>query len=275
MKAYSPKEYWAGLADKFHSADPAGFAPILHPGTPAWFNLCIDRLQFCAMRRALALAEVVPRARVLDVGCGTGRWLRRYASLGFEATGVDATPQMLGVARTRGTTAPLVAGEANRLPFRDEQFDVVSDVTVIQHIPAALQPEALLEMTRVLKPGGRMILFELIRGEDSHIFPRTPQKWLDLGSSCGLRAKGWFGQEYLLLDRFFVRVAQRVLKRRETSGTAGVDSVESVSPRPTTLRRVFWGLRHATVPLSAWGEPVVGRLCPGGLATHGVFVFQK
>lgn len=275
MKAYSPKEYWAGLADKFQSADPAGFAPILHAGAPAWFNICIDRLQLSAMRRALDLAEVSPRARVLDLGCGTGRWLRRYASLGFEATGVDATPQMLGVARTRGTTAPLVAGEANRLPFRDGEFDVVADVTVIQHIPAALQPEALLEMTRVLKPGGRVILFELIRGEDSHIFPRTPQKWLDLGASCGLRAKGWFGQEYLLLDRFFVRIVQGVMKRRESSGAAGVDSVEAIPPRPTTLRRVYWGLRHATVPLSVWAEPVVGRMCSSGLATHGVFVFQK
>ena len=275
MKAYSPKEYWAGLADKFQSADPAGFAPILHAGAPAWFNVCIDRLQVSAMRRALDLAEVSPRARVLDVGCGTGRWLRRYSSLGFEATGVDATPQMLRGARTRGTTAPLVAGEANRLPFRDGEFDLVSDVTVIQHIPAAFQPQALLEMTRVLKTSGRLILLELIRGEDSHIFPRTPQNWLDLGASCGLRAKGWFGQEYLLLDRFFVRISQGVMRRRETSGTGGVDSVEGMSPRPTGLRRVYWGLRQATVPLSVWAEPVVGRLCPGGLATHGVFVFQK
>jgi ubiquinone/menaquinone biosynthesis C-methylase UbiE len=275
MKTYSPKEYWAGLADKFHSADPAGFAPILHARAPAWFNVCIDRLQLSAMRRALDLAEVSPHARVLDVGCGTGRWLRRYSGLGFEATGVDATAEMLRAARTRGTSAPLVAAEANRLPFRDGEFDVVSDVTVIQHIPAALQPEALREMTRVLKTGGRLILFELIRGEDSHIFPRTPQNWLDIGASCGLRAKGWFGQEYLLLDRLFVRVAQGVMKRRETSDAASVDSVENTSPRPTTLRRVYWGLRHATVPLSVWAEPVVGRMCPGGLATHGVFVFQK
>src|SRR5690348_5069730 len=229
MKAYSPKEYWAGLADKFYSADSAGFAPILHAGAPAWFNVCIDRLQHSAMRRALDLAEVSPRARVLDVGCGTGRWLRRYSSLGLEATGVDATPQMLRAARARGTTAPLVAGEANRLPFRDGEFDVVSDVTVIQHIPAGLQPQALLEMTRVLKTGGRLILLELIRGEDSHIFPRTPQNWLDLGASCGLCAKGWFGQEYLLPDRLFVRAAQGVTKGRETSDAAGVDSAESMS----------------------------------------------
>lgn len=275
MKSFSPREYWAGLADKFHSADPAGFAPILHAGAPAWLNVCIDRLQFSAMRRALDLAEVSARVRVLDVGCGTGRWLRRYSNLGFEATGVDATPQMLRVARTRGTTAPLVAGEANRLPFGDAEFDMISDVTVIQHIPAVQQPQALLEMTRVLKTGGRLILFELIRGEDSHIFPRSPQGWIELGAWCGLRSRGWFGAEYLLLDRLFVRMAQGVMKRRETPGAVGADSGEMMSPRATMLRGVYWGVRHVTVPLSVWAEPVVGRLCPGGLATHGIFVFQK
>lgn len=152
---------------------------------------------------------------------------------------------------------------------------MVSDVTVIQHIPSTLQPQALLEMTRVLKPVGRLILFELIRGDDSHIFPRSPQGWMDLGASCGLRARGWFGQEYLLLDRFLVRVAQGVMKKRETCGAAGADSVETVSPRPTTLRRVYWGVRHITVPLSVCAEPVVGRMCSDNLATHGVFVFQK
>jgi SAM-dependent methyltransferase len=276
MKDYSPKEYWAGLADNFHSADAAGFAPILHPGAPVWFNLWIDQLQFCAMRRALALAEVSPQARVLDVGCGTGRWIRRYSSLGFCATGVDATLQMLRVARTRGTTTPLVAGEANRLPFRDGEFDLVSDVTVIQHIPAAVQSQALVEMTRVLKPGGRLILFELIRGEDSHIFPRTPQNWLGLAASCGLRSVGWFGQEYFFLDRLFVRAAHGVMKRRKTPvAAAAANSLETRSPRRIMLRRVYWALRHGTVPLSVWAEPVAGRLCPGSLASHGVFVFQK
>ena len=65
------------------------------------------------------------------------------------------------------------------------------------------------------------------------------------------------------------------MKRRETAGAVGADSGEIMPPRPSMLRRAYWGLRHVTVPLSVWAEPVVGRLCPGGLATHGVFVFEK
>ena len=97
MTDYSPKEYWAGVAENFRSADLTGFAPVLHPDAPAWYNRLIDNLQFQAMRRALAIAQIPQGARFLDIGCGTGRWLRRYKERGFGAMGMDAT---LGMLRT-------------------------------------------------------------------------------------------------------------------------------------------------------------------------------
>jgi cyclopropane fatty-acyl-phospholipid synthase-like methyltransferase len=60
-----------------------GSGPFLHPGAPALFNELVDKLQYRAVRRALQMAGVARVARVLDVGCGTGRWLRRYQGLGF------------------------------------------------------------------------------------------------------------------------------------------------------------------------------------------------
>src|SRR5271166_5433398 len=105
---YSPKEYWSRLAAGYGSVDTSGFAPILHPLAPMWFNEQIDNLQFHALRRALTLAAVPHGAMFLDVGCGTGRWVRRYGELGYSPTGVDATRGMLQMARARNTTAPLV-----------------------------------------------------------------------------------------------------------------------------------------------------------------------
>src|SRR6516162_1316336 len=155
---YSPKEYWSSLANDGDSPDASGLAPILHPLAPAWFNRLIDDLQFRALRRALALAAVPPGARFLDVGCGTGRWVRRYEERGFSVVGVDATIGMLQIARARRTRSPLVVGLAENLPFSDAAFDCVSDITVVQHFPYELQTRALQEMIRVLKPGGRLIL---------------------------------------------------------------------------------------------------------------------
>jgi len=275
MSAYSPKEYWTSVADEFRSADASGLAPVLHFGAPIWFNRLIDRLQFRAVRRALRLAEILHGALVLDVGCGTGRWLRRYQELGFHATGVDATPGMLSRAIECGTTAPLVAGEACHLPFADAKFDCVSDITVVQHIPESRQPQALREMVRVLKPGGCLILMELLRGENAHIFPRTPQDWIQQVAFCGAKPIGWFGQEYFLLDRLFVSVVRTLTERNGSRASADETPLQAPSDHSTIARRSYWNLRHVTAPLSAWTDPMIERICPARFATHGVFVFRK
>jgi ubiquinone/menaquinone biosynthesis C-methylase UbiE len=272
MSAYSPKEYWTGIAADVRSADASGLAPVLHPGAPDWFNRLIDRLQFRAIQRALALAGVQRGARILDVGCGTGRWLRRYKELGLVATGVDATPGMLALARERGTTAPVVAGEAGCLPFGDTEFDCVSDITVVQHIPRSQQPEALGEMVRVLKPGGRLILLELIRGEDAHVFPRSSQDWIGQAETVGAKLIGSFGQEYLLLDRLFSSAARGLTEGNSShagTGTAGTAAHSRLA------RRIYWGMRHLIAPLSTWTDPLAERFCPAHFATHGVFIFGK
>jgi len=279
---YSPKEYWSSLANDGDSRDASGFAPILHPLAPAWFNRLIDDLQFRALRRALALAAVPPGARFLDVGCGTGRWVRRYGELGFSIVGMDATIGMLKIARAHDTRAPLTTGLAQSLPFSDAAFDCLSDITVVQHIPYELQSKALKEMVRVLKPGGRMILMELICGKDSHIgkdshvFPREPRDWIREVEHCGAPLIDWFGQEFLLADRLYVRLAH-VLYRPKGNLVEQVQSTSYRSPsrKSSVAHRVYWQLRHITVPFSVWSETAVARICPASLATHGMFVFRK
>jgi SAM-dependent methyltransferase len=272
---YLPKEYWADLAENSDPRDAGGLAPVLHPNSPPWFNRLLDALQFQAVKRAIAVAALPEGARILDVGCGTGRWVRRYQELGFHATGVDATLGMLRVARECGTAAPLTAGEAYRLPFPDAKFDSVSDITVIQHIPSPLQPMALREMMRVIRPDGHLILMELIGGEGEHIFPREPKDWIEQAASCGAELVGWFGQEYLLFDRLFVRIAQTLIGRNGNPTSAAAISRGHSSQHSTMARRIYWRLRHVTVPISAWAEPLTDRICPARFATHGVFVFRK
>jgi SAM-dependent methyltransferase len=275
MTSYSPRDYWAGVAEDFRSADPSGFAPVLHPGAPAWFNQLIDKLQFQAMRRALTLAHIPPNSRILDVGCGTGRWVRRYAQLGLRPTGLDKTLGMLTTARRQKTVAPLLAGEAHRLPFPDSSFDGVTDVTVVQHIPSELQPQALGEMIRVLNPGGRLILMELIRGAGVHIFPRSPTDWIEQTASQGATLIAWFGQEFLLPDRIFVHLAQSLRGGNGGHGNAKTTPGCSGTRSEPSLRNMYWRLRHITAPVSAWIDPLTEKICSRKLATHGVFVFRK
>jgi SAM-dependent methyltransferase len=276
MKPDSPKEYWRGVAADFGSADAIGFAPVLHPTAPFWFNEQIDQLQFRAVLRALGVAQIVSGAKVLDVGCGTGRWVRRFQALGLKPTGLDATPEMLRLASRRLSNASLLSAEAHRLPLADQSFDCVTDITVVQHISPELQPMAIAEMLRVLRPGGSLVLMELIRGHDSHIFPRKPEDWIRQATNQGARLIDWFGQEYLILDRTFVRLALALLGlTRGADAGAALTTPGSTVRSPSLARHIFWGIRRVTVPVSVRAEPIAAKFCSSGFATHGVFVFRK
>ncbi|MCS7001407.1 MAG: class I SAM-dependent methyltransferase [Dehalococcoidia bacterium] len=104
--------------------------------------------------RAIA-AIVGQRARVLELGVGTGRIALPVARADEDVIGVDIAREMLRVARGRGLDR-LVRGDIVQLPFADHAFDAVLAVHVL-HIPRDWR-EALVEAMRVLRPTGVFIM---------------------------------------------------------------------------------------------------------------------
>ncbi len=96
-------------------------------------------------------AELTAESRVLEVGCGTGNYLRAViAQTGCSGEGVEPSPAMLEQARRHLGT--YVQGRAEELPQTDASFDLVFTVDVIHHV--ADRPAYFREARRVLKPGG-------------------------------------------------------------------------------------------------------------------------
>jgi len=95
------------------------------------------------------------RPRILDVGCGTGANLEMLGEFG-EAEGVDVSNDALLFCRQRGLEKVRL-GEAEKLPYDDESFDLVTGLDVVEHLDDDLA--GLREMRRVLKPDGRAFLF--------------------------------------------------------------------------------------------------------------------
>jgi SAM-dependent methyltransferase len=87
---------------------------------------------------------------VLEVGCGTGHFTRWLSATGLAAVGLDLSAAMLAQARTLGD-ATLVHGDALRLPFSDDAFDLVAFVTTIEFLDEPR--EALKEALRVAQQG--------------------------------------------------------------------------------------------------------------------------
>jgi len=93
--------------------------------------------------------------RILDVGCGTGGNLSVLSQFG-NAEGVDVSTDALDFCRQRGLEN-VKLGAAEKLPYEDSRFDLVTALDVVEHLDDDVA--GLREFRRVLKPGGRILLF--------------------------------------------------------------------------------------------------------------------
>jgi SAM-dependent methyltransferase len=100
------------------------------------------------------------RGRVLENGCGVGMYLEKLGSQKAQATGLEYEFDRAVKARTRWRAVINAAGES--LPFPASTFDLILSHEVIEHVKDDRQ--AMVEMVRALKPGGRIILFCPNRG---------------------------------------------------------------------------------------------------------------
>ncbi|WP_342679107.1 class I SAM-dependent methyltransferase [Methanofollis sp. UBA420] len=135
---------------------------------------------------------------LLDLGCGTGLFMQHYLTAGGgTAVGLDLSPEMVKAARHQNHLDDVVAGTADRLPFKDASFDAVSSILAFSYVP---DPEAMLsEAYRVLRPGGRIAICTLGHNVFTSILPaiyRLGEKahWSRIGV-------GSFGEHYYSEDQ--------------------------------------------------------------------------
>ncbi len=106
-----------------------------------------------------ALAEETGAERILEAGCGTGRWLSEFSMPGRNVCGLDLSAGMLSQARQRNPDLCLVRGRSEILPFPPGRFDLVYCVNAIHHFVDA--GAFIQEARRVLRPGGGLAVINM------------------------------------------------------------------------------------------------------------------
>lgn len=214
------RRYWEERAQRY-AGRGRGLAAVCSYGMPWFYNGYIALTQMLALRPHL---RVSPGTKVLDVGCGVGRYSTALARAGAEVTGVDLSRPMIETAVARAATRGLAArcrflqGDAAELAL-GTRFDRIVVVTVLQHIlDEARCREAIKRLAQHLAPGGTLVAIEaaptrLTTRCDTAVFrAHTEDEYLEWFRAAGLcpRAitgvdpapfKTWFLPHYRRLPR--------------------------------------------------------------------------
>jgi ubiquinone/menaquinone biosynthesis C-methylase UbiE len=140
-----------------------------------WFlDTCLFRGKGRELRqRTIMLADLQPGETVLDVGCGTGtlaiKAQRRVGTAG-RVVGIDPSSEQIACARAkaarRTVSVEFQVGVIEQLAFPDQTFDVVLSTLMMHHLPANLKRQGIVEITRVLKRGGRLVIADFTRKQE-------------------------------------------------------------------------------------------------------------
>ena len=129
-------------------------------------------------RQAVAAAQIVPGSVVVDVGTGTGFIAEAALAAGARVIGVDASDGMLGQVRQRFAASAFEAraGEVDAIPVEDGSADAVLANMVLHHAPNP--PHAIVEMTRILKKGGRLVITDADTHTHEWLRTEMHDRWL-------------------------------------------------------------------------------------------------
>ncbi len=228
-----------------------GFTNVDGTNDPDYFIRFLDEASaeesFQAYKHySLALLDLQPGQHVLEVGCGTGadaQMMAQRVAPGGRVVAVDGSRHTIAVAQQRaaGCSLPLEfqVADAHRLPFADDSFDASRADRIFMHLESPAQ--ALSEMQRVTRPGGRVLVYEVDFETLTLDLPPREHTRKVLHTWCDSFRNGWLGRHVPALFR-----------------EAGLEDVRIT---PATL----W-LRYP-VAIQMIGPATVERACAAGLLT--------
>ncbi|MEN9848312.1 MAG: hypothetical protein RL368_1052 [Pseudomonadota bacterium] len=206
-----------------HTANTQSYATFwkrLDHGIYRRLNKLLGKLTglYAQQQRAAHLFLEPPYGKLLDVGCGSGRFLQQMRTVGWEIEGTDFDPKAAATAHAEyGLTVRV--GDLASIAYPNEQFDAITLQHLIEHVP---DPIALLqECRRILKPQGRLVLVtpnleswghqyfaSAWRGLEPprHLYLYARQNLQNLAARSGFTQSQTFttatGAEYILGDSF-------------------------------------------------------------------------
>jgi 2-polyprenyl-3-methyl-5-hydroxy-6-metoxy-1,4-benzoquinol methylase len=253
--------------------DPDGLNNVCQSGAPLAVNRYYARFQRVVYEELLQQVPHGAGRRALDVGCGTGRWCRLLHEQGFAVTGVDLQDELVAANRERYPDMRFQCGPIQTFTAED-RFDLVSSVTVIQHMPPDEQRAALGNIARLVKPGGHVLLLENVGDHDSPIvFAHPAAEWTAMLREHGFEALTIRRYDYSPVLRLYYALTGP-LRRRMGGPTGPAERLHAAVPEDTGMRRVDNACKRAAAWCDGPIESLLVRRNPPLPTMHCGFLFR-
>jgi SAM-dependent methyltransferase len=241
----------ARIEDAYRRRDSAGTGSAYSFSNRAYV-LYVESVERATLSMLRASSMDLTRARVLDVGCGSGYFLHRLVEYGAqEAAGVDLMENRVAEALRRYPALDVRQGDATALPFEDASFGLVVQYGMLSSVlDAGTRGRIGSEMRRVVAPGGTLLSFDI--APPSALIRAI--RWL---VEAGMRARGSESSEGTPIA---------AVSAEELSRIFGLPPLATRSVVPhTEIARLVGGSPLATELLS----------CVPQLRTHLIATFRK
>jgi SAM-dependent methyltransferase len=242
-----------------------------------WVNSFTDYAHRLGMKRVFTVLKdewgSLAGRKLLDLGCGRGRWSKEYAARGARVTGVDISPDAIRLLAKEMPQHQFICQDIPELNLPPESFDIVSSVTVVQHLPPEKQLLAFSLAAQWIKPGGYLVLLENIMGFDApHVFPHATDEWIRMVGATGLKLKSSWGSNYEVLFRAEACVLH-LLRGNKLPREALTPRMPQTGQR-SGKSRLKSGAKAVLAGLSFPIEWACQRV-PLATPTHSVMIFSK
>lgn len=214
------KDFWEKTAEKFGKN---GIKAVCNPTAFGLRNIYGHLLQRTVL---MPFLKNWTGLKVLDVGCGIGRWTLMLLELGADVVGIDISRNMICELKrrlrmkkgsyVRSRSLELVVCSVSDMPFRDCSFDACLSVTVLQHVTEEGEfGKAICELVRVCTENGGILVLEAspqVRKPTASDFPtvfRSTGDWTKTFRSVGLRIRNLKGVDPLHISSVLNQVVER------------------------------------------------------------------
>lgn len=170
--------------EKTHKECFDDLAAVIFPDKPIWFNRFFDRVQKFAISRYLKNVNISGK-RILELGCGRGRWLDYFSQREGIVQGIDLSEIATRKCNKKGYRC--YQGSVEDLSFLEGEFDYIISITVLLHLPYNVKEKAIKQIGKKLREGGKAILIESTWNDPApHVYPLPNKKWITLFKENGM-----------------------------------------------------------------------------------------